>query len=76
VENDDICSSDKVVSKLIGIRDAANKTLLVEPEGAERDYSISEFICKEDGKGAQWLSLLGWEIMIQLSVGRETGRGI
>lgn len=46
VYNDAICDSDKSVrSDLVGVRDTVIRPLLAEPEGAPRDYTISEFIC-------------------------------
>ena len=32
---------------MVGVRDAIIKPLIVEPEGAPREYTVSEFICKE-----------------------------
>lgn len=50
ISNDDlVCDSAAAVDNtLIGVRDAIIKPLIVEPEGAPREYTISEFVCQGD----------------------------
>ncbi|XP_070557715.1 alpha-2-macroglobulin-like isoform X2 [Ptychodera flava] len=42
------CGNEAVMSDKIGARDALSKTLLVEPEGIEEEYTISSFFCPKD----------------------------
>lgn len=46
-----ICDSAlDVSSEFEGVRDAVIRPIIVEPEGAPREYSVSDFICSEEGK--------------------------
>lgn len=50
MENDGICASSLPVSQeYVGVQDAVRRVLLVEPEGASREYTVSEYICAESG---------------------------
>ncbi|XP_067933197.1 pregnancy zone protein-like [Watersipora subatra] len=50
----DLCSDNKTIDEsLVGVRDAIIKGLIVEPEGAPRDYTVSEFICQSASGASQ-----------------------
>ena len=49
--NGGICDSAlEVDSELVGVGDAVIRSLIVEPEGAAREYSVSDFICADSGE--------------------------
>lgn len=55
MNNDGICESDVPVSEeYIGAQDAVRRILLVEPEGASREYTVSEFVCVGSGMSSHW----------------------
>lgn len=46
-----ICDSAlDVDTELVGVRDAVIRPLIVEPEGAPREYSVSDFVCSDDSE--------------------------
>lgn len=50
VNNDGVCNSSLAVSdEYTGEQDAVRKPLLVEPEGASREYTVGEYLCTQSG---------------------------
>ncbi len=45
VDEDEICGNGLIRSRQIGARDAVTRSLLVEPEGREQEYTHSSFVC-------------------------------
>ncbi|XP_070542069.1 alpha-2-macroglobulin-like isoform X2 [Ptychodera flava] len=48
VNGAELCGNEAVMSDRIGAKDALSKTLMVEPEGIEEEYTISSFFCPKD----------------------------
>ena len=71
-----ICdSSSNVDNSLVGVQDRVIRPLIVEPEGAPRDYTVSEFICQQ--MPGLWVKLVNVKLLLSMAIlarGRRVAR--
>ena len=53
-----VCPSGSKMSDIVGLSDTVIKPLIVEAEGVAREYTVSDYICLNNGKRPLKLSLL------------------
>ncbi|ESP05271.1 hypothetical protein LOTGIDRAFT_227923 [Lottia gigantea] len=73
VNGDEKCSGIEISEDAVGVQDTVIRTLLVEPEGTEKEYTYSSLVCPEESPNGQYRSLV--DMPIPKDHVRDSARG-